>query len=193
VKSRNTFIRDWFDGRLPNDVVAPGGGPGALLDALREGPYGRCVYRCDNDTVDHQVVNLLFESNITATFTMTAFARGRGIEVFGSKGSIRAGAFCKANTGDDIIVTGLDANEGEGIRLESYAGGYEGHGDADLGLMEELYDEMRQPGPEQMRPSIQNSVVSHVMGFAAEESRQTGQNVRIDAFRKRFDVVAGQC
>jgi len=167
--------------------------PEAIRSWVRPSPWGRCVYRCDNDTVDHQVVNLLFESNITATFTMTAFARGRGIEVFGSKGTIRAGAFCKANTGDDIVVTALDANEGEDISLETYTGGYEGHGDADLGLMQELYDEMHQPGPEQMRTSIQNSVLSHVMGFAAEESRKTGQTVRLDEFRKRFDSATVQC
>ena len=32
-----------------------------------------CVYDCDNDVVGHQVVNMLFESKKTATFTMTAF------------------------------------------------------------------------------------------------------------------------
>ena len=48
------------------------------------------VYDCDNDVVDHQVVNFLFERGATAAFTMTAFARGRGREtrIFGTKGEL---------------------------------------------------------------------------------------------------------
>ena len=39
----------------------------SVTRGARDGPYGRCVYACDNDVVDHQVVSLEFDGGITAT------------------------------------------------------------------------------------------------------------------------------
>ncbi|MGH3663479.1 MAG: Gfo/Idh/MocA family protein [Micromonosporaceae bacterium] len=63
----------------------------AVTDALRVGPYGRCVYACDNDVVDHQVVALEFDGGATATFTMTAFTEAglqRHTRIFGTYGEL---------------------------------------------------------------------------------------------------------
>ena len=62
----------------------------AILKALKEGPYGRCVYHCDNDVVDHQVVNMEFTNGVTASLTMSAFSYEctREIKFMGSKGEI---------------------------------------------------------------------------------------------------------
>ena len=35
--------------------------------------YGKWVFKCDNDLVNHQVVNMLFEDDITVSFTMNPF------------------------------------------------------------------------------------------------------------------------
>ncbi|MDR3293540.1 MAG: Gfo/Idh/MocA family oxidoreductase [Clostridiales bacterium] len=53
-------------------------------------PYGRCVYHCDNDVNDHQVVIMRFENGATATLTVTAFSENcyRRIHVMGTKGEI---------------------------------------------------------------------------------------------------------
>ncbi|MFE5342154.1 Gfo/Idh/MocA family protein [Isoptericola sp. NPDC056578] len=60
------------------------------LRALREGPYGRCVYRCDNDAVDHQVVALTYAAGVTATLRVGAFteANTRTVRILGSHGEI---------------------------------------------------------------------------------------------------------
>ncbi|MEO3795841.1 Gfo/Idh/MocA family oxidoreductase [Nonomuraea sp. B10E15] len=60
--------------------------------ALETGPYGRCVYRCDNDAVDHQVVVLDYADGTTATLRIGAFteANTRTVRLLGSHGEIEA-------------------------------------------------------------------------------------------------------
>ncbi len=76
----------------PLDVVTPIFTEEALTQALREGPYGRCVYECDNDVVDHQVVNLLYENGATASFTMTGLSEfaDRKTTLFGTAANCAA-------------------------------------------------------------------------------------------------------
>ena len=74
----------------PTNVLTPDVTEANVMDALQNGPYGRCVYACDNDVVDNQVVNMLFEGGRTASFTMTAFnaAGHRKTHIFGTRGSL---------------------------------------------------------------------------------------------------------
>jgi len=60
-------------------------------EALKTGPYGRCVYQCDNDVVDHQVVSMEFEDSVTVIFSMTAFTPeiSRSIKIMGTKGQMK--------------------------------------------------------------------------------------------------------
>ncbi|MEG0271057.1 MAG: Gfo/Idh/MocA family oxidoreductase, partial [Clostridia bacterium] len=76
---------DW-----PVNVVISEPSEELLLKALREGPYGCCVYHCDNDVVDHQVVNVEFEDGLTLNFTMCAFTAhgGRTLRVMGTHGEL---------------------------------------------------------------------------------------------------------
>jgi predicted dehydrogenase len=65
--------------------------PAARERALREGPYGRCVYRCDNDVADHQVATLEFANGVTASLTVSAFTpdNTRTIKLMGTRGELR--------------------------------------------------------------------------------------------------------
>ena len=64
----------------------------STYEALKSGPYGRCVYQCDNNVVDHQQTNLLMEDGSTISFTMCAFTENcyRYFKAMGTKGEIEA-------------------------------------------------------------------------------------------------------
>ncbi len=163
---------------------------GASLEDIRQwlsrSPWGRCVYRCGNTAVDHQVVNLSFAGGSTATFTMTAFESGRNIDIYGTQARLHGGDFYKHNAGFEIIVT--EHASGAVSRFDAgrpAGGGYAGHGGGDGGLVAALYHEMMKDDPAQMRSSLALSVESHVMGFAAEEARLTGRVIHLEEFRRR--------
>ncbi|HTQ90002.1 MAG TPA: Gfo/Idh/MocA family oxidoreductase, partial [Streptosporangiaceae bacterium] len=119
--------------RWPLSVVVDDVTPAALDEALASGPYGRCVYACDNDAVDHQVVALEFSGGITATFTMTAFSRpaDRSTRLFGTRAEL-------AGDGETIRVYDF-LTRSERTVTPAPAGAMNaaaGHGGGDAGLME---------------------------------------------------------
>jgi predicted dehydrogenase len=164
------------------------GGTGAPDEAVRQwlrtSPWGRCVYHCDNTAVDRQTVNLEFANHVTATLTMTAFDSGRSLEIRGTRGVLHGGAAIKRLTGHDIVVTDHRTDTPQFHDLDIVEGDYAGHGGGDFGLMDQLDKEWRKPNPADMRSSLQRSVESHAMGFAAEAARTSGSVVNLDAFRQ---------
>jgi len=152
------------------------------MHALRSGKFGRCVYACDNDAVDHQVVNMEFEDGCTASFTMCAVNKGgRFTRIFGTKGEIVA-------------------SMSEGISLYTFADkqirqiGYitpgeapvTGHGGGDDGIMEDAYEYFNGGTPSESVSGIENSYRNHLICFAAEESRFTDTVVNLDEFSQRI-------
>ena len=132
--------------------------------ALEEGPYGRCVYRCDNDVVDRQVVNMEFEGGGVATFTMTGLSAdfSRQLKIFGTKGQILA------DMGTKEITLHKFWGQPENIPIDM---GTEasGHGGGDYGIMRDFISVLRDGG--ESRTSAATSLHSHLMCFAAERSR----------------------
>jgi predicted dehydrogenase len=154
-----------------------------IHDWLKTSPWGRCVYRCDNTAVDHQVMNMKFEDDITATFTMTAFDAGRCIEIYGTKGFL-TGRNERKTEDADIVLIEHHTYKRTKWNLDTLAGGYAGHGGGDPALMTALHSEMTRPDGASMESSIQRSVQSHVMGFAAEESRKSGRIITLAEYIK---------
>jgi len=175
--------RSWLQWVMDNGLQAE---PDQVLEWLKTSPWGRCVYACDNDAVDHQVVAMQFDGGGTCTFTMTAFDSGRDLVICGTKGRMRGGDNTKSMSGSDIIV---NLHTGDSIRygVSSDVGGYDGHGGGDPGLVHALDLEMAKPARE-MRSSLHASVESHLIGYAAEESRRTGKTVELASYREKLSA-----
>ena len=139
-------------------------------EALRKGRYGRCVFHCDNNVVDHQVVDLLFEGGVTATLTMCGFSNfGRETHIMGTMGEIRA------YMSDDRIEV-YDFRTGD---KEVYHVAHPDalHGGADYILVQDFIKCAL--GEKEPATQIAESIHSHVIAMAAEKSRLEGRTVSL--------------
>lgn len=134
-----------------------------VLEQLKTTNYGRCVYRMDNDQPDHYVTNILFDDQVTASFSMEAFTsyEGRRTRVMGSHGDI---------VGDMYSFTITNFKSG---KKEEWKETTDGHGGGDWRLAENWVQAVAQRNPSLLTSTIDQSIESHVMGFMAEESRKT--------------------
>ncbi len=149
--------------------------------AITETQYGKCIYKCDNDVVDHQTVNMLFDGDVTVTFTMSAFTiDGRHIHVMGTKGQIRAAL--SGNT--PIKVYNVITKEQEEIECSGSNSITAGHGGGDTGIVETLYDYITGNYSGHCVPTIEESCYNHLIVFAAEQSRKENRVVDMDEFIK---------
>jgi len=146
----------------------------SILAALKKGPYGRCVYHCDNDVVDHQVVSMEFEDQITTSFSMEAFTSygGRRTRVMGTMGDV---------VGDMNTLTVTDFRTGkksvwDASKLKKPISG---HGGGDYGLVHDFVQAVSRQDPALLTSTIDASMESHLMGFKAEESRLSGKTMDV--------------
>lgn len=163
--------RGWtyvFD--LPDDKEQQGE---AILRYLKTTNYGRCVYDMDNDQCDHYIANILFDDNITASFSMEAFTPwgGRRTRIMGSMGFIEGDM--EKFTLYNFITDGSETMESKAIEIERYKNS--GHGGGDWRLVADWIQAVSQRNPDLLTSTIDQSVESHIMGFEAERSRLEGK------------------
>ena len=138
-----------------------------IMESLITGPYGRCVYHCDNDVVDHQVVNLLLEGGTTVSFTMCAFTVdcAREIRIMGTMGEI-FGDF--HNNTISVMPFGKDAYD---IDINQLTSDFSGHGGGDARMVEEFLRLLNGEPVSESITIINHSIESHLVALAAERSR----------------------
>ncbi len=158
----------------PLDVVTPTFTEEAVLQALRDGPYGRCVYECDNDVVDHQVVNLLYEQGVTASFTMTGFSEfsDRKSTLFGTRGELR---------GDLSKIVHYDFLSGQTRVIDTIPADAPpgGHWDGDINVLRAFLYAAAKGDTSQILSGAEETLETHLTVFAAETSRREGRTVEV--------------
>jgi predicted dehydrogenase len=152
-------------------IVAPSLTPEAVDEALRTGPFGRCVWACDNDVVDHQVVNLEYANGVTATFTLSAATKfeDRRTSIFGSHGQI---------TTDGHTVELYDFRRRVTTTFDVTGDG-SGHDGGDAAMLAAFLDALRLGEPARFTSSGEASLATHRIVFAAEHARTSGQVVEL--------------
>jgi predicted dehydrogenase len=151
------------------------------IESLKTGnAYGRCVWDCDNNVVDHQSVLVEFEDGATGTFNMTGGAArgGRSIHIIGTKGEITGDAedskFAILNieagpAGKDYSTETVDLN----TRGDT-TGAFGAHGGGDLRLVNDFVRLLRGEAPSISCTSVQDSVSGHLAVFRADLARERG-------------------
>lgn len=148
-------------------------------EAMTESEYGRCVYKCDNNVMDNQVMNFEFEDGTTGTFTVTAFEFGRRTEVQGSRCVIRA----NEAEGKITIYDQMSAEVVKVYDVFSESTTTINHRSLDIQLTRDLIDFMKD-GKSTDISFIDGGLHGHLACFAAEIAREEGRVVSIDELLK---------
>lgn len=152
-----------------------------VREAIANGPYGRCVYACDNDVVDHQVVNMEYDDGCTISFTMNAFNEGgRYIHIYGTEGELVSNRDQSA-----VELFSFDTEKWETISVKEFGNDIStGHGGGDTGIMVDLLRLLRGEAPSNSICEVRTSYENHLTGFAAEKSRLENRVISIADYEK---------
>ena len=151
--------------------------PEGVMRALETGPYGRCVYRSDNDAVDHQVVLMRFAGGLSVSLTMqgSSHIEGRTVRIDGTRATLLAN-----EARGEVEIHDHRTGQAERIARPRGVGG---HGGGDDGLMRAFVGAVHGDRAEVLT-SAREAVASHLMAFAAEQARVTGEAVDLDRYRR---------
>jgi predicted dehydrogenase len=181
-QTRFAGVRGW-----PLSVISADPSAEGVAAALRQGPYGRCVYAGENDVADHQSVLLEFANGVKATLVVSAFHPevDRKLRFGGShaelRAELRAGLLERRRHRDGTLeVLPLASPE--------YAAG---HGGGDAALMADVCARAaaRRSGRELPSPTaLDTALASHRLAFAAETARARGVTLTLDAAGRVVDA-----
>lgn len=173
-------LKQYLSSKVFTHIVHPIPTKENLIQALKEGPYGRCVYKCDNNVVDHMVTILEFNNNVTATFNLSAFTEemNRTIKLMFTHGEVHGN-----HMKNEIKVTKFQKYQGDKKTTIEPTKIVGGHGGGDSGIIKDFIGLIKGETGDAKTSAIK-SVESHVMAFAAERSRLNEEVIHIEKFWK---------
>lgn len=172
--ARKIYINDndgWPVSVITEDLSLEG-----RYQALQEGPYGRCVYSCDNNVPDVQTVSLKFSGSLEANMALTAFSSeiNRRTRIYGTHGEL------SADFAQGIIEVQRFGEDKQVISVHSMD---DGHGGGDFGLMRDFVRLLRGEELQDDLTYLEDSVESHIMAFAAEQARHEQRIIDVNTWR----------
>lgn len=173
--------------KWPRNVITADPTEEGLMAALASGPYGRCVYHCDNDIVDHQVVSMRFEGGISVTLTMHGHSNleGRTTRIQGTRAELQA---YFGLVGGWVEVRWHRTGQRRRYNTNVLFGG--GHGGGDYGVLQAFISTL-QRGEENSLTTAHQALESHLMAFAADLARRESRVVPMTTFRETSPVATG--
>lgn len=156
-----------------------------IMRTITETEYGKCVFCCENNVVDHQTVNLEYEGGVTVSLTMTAFSEhGRRLRIMGTKGEL------VADMGKDFVtVFDFETMKHTDIKIPNAVTNQDitgGHGGGDKGIMRTMCQYLTGNYQGNSVADIQTSIENHLPCFAAEESRLKNCVIDMDEYTKKL-------
>lgn len=159
-----------------------------ILEAMRSGPYGRCVFACDNNVADHQTVSLEFEGGTTAVFTLSGCSAHseRTTTIFGSLAELcfdgsKIELLSYADSSREVFV--LDPDDDSMERHHNYG---------DRNCFESFIDAVRNEDPSRLKTGLEEALDSYMLTFAAERARKERRVISMEEFRRSVEENRGK-
>lgn len=169
-------------GEWPTSTITSATTKDGIKGALQNGPYGRCVFACDNSVPETQTLDMLLEGGIQVQFALTAFSKDitRRVIFRGTHGEL----LCNLLEGVLIINT----FNGE-TRKEELPKGGDFHGGGDPKLIEHFINLCNGEGDGGTTSYLHDALESHMIAFAAEEARKKKKLIHLQAWKKENQVL----
>ncbi|XP_030078363.1 uncharacterized protein LOC115482595 [Microcaecilia unicolor] len=157
-----------------------------VTEALKTGPYGRCVYECDNDVITNQVVNMEFDGGVTAAFTMMAFTYTMGVRrttVYGTKGELSCIGRGPAEVFDFLTRKRSTHPITMAVCIPAPL---MGHGGADYYILHNFVTAVAKNEPSHILTGPDETLNSHLLVFEAEKSRRENRTILLENGREKI-------